>query len=241
MTTKVVTYEKIPQNAKVIEAFPSNGFVSTIAAQRIIEQLDMQLIGHIESDNTQGIAVIHKSKPLRPIRIYAKNDLVIVYSEMIIPLDSLSEFSEGLTAWFKEIQPREVLLLAGVSGVEVSEEHEILGIATTEELTKKLEKAKVKILTDGMITGISADLLIYCMAERIPCISLVTETQFIPDPTAGASMLRILNSLLHLDIGTKDLDNAGTQIESRVKEITAQLKRGREKYKKMEGIGPMYG
>jgi uncharacterized protein len=241
MATEVVTCDRIPQNAKVIEAFPSNGFVSTIVAQQIIEQLNMKMVGYVESDKTKGIAVVHKSKPLRPVRIYAKDNLIIVYSEMIIPLENLSDFSQGLWNWFKKIRPSEVFLLAGVSGVEVEGEHEILGIATTEELTRKLGKTKVKLITDGMITGVSADLLMYCMNEAIPCVSLVTETQYVPDPTAAASMLKILNELLGININTKDLAEAGAQVETRVKEITEQLKRGREKYRRMEGMGPMYG
>ena len=241
MSTKITLYGKIPGKARVIDAFPSNGFVSTIAAQRIIEKMDMKLVGHIDSDHVAGVLVIHNKKPLKPIRIYAKDDLVIIYSEIIIPLESVEEFSKTICGWFDKIKPREVYLLAGISGVEGKEEHEILGIATTEKLSKKLEANNTEIISDGMITGISADLLYHCMDKKIPCVSLVTETHFIPDPMAAASMLGILNGLLKLKVPTDELVQVGEQIEDHVKKITEHLKRGREKYKKMEGFSPMYG
>ncbi|MFH1787833.1 MAG: PAC2 family protein [Candidatus Altiarchaeota archaeon] len=241
MTTKIVTHGKIPENPRVIEAFPSNGFVSTIAAQRIIEQLSMEIVGYIDSDKTQGICVIHNSKPLKPARIYAKDDLVIVYSEVIIPLEYVGEFSKALCEWFDKIKPAEVILLAGISGIEAVEEHEILAIATTQELSGKLSDSKAKIITDGMITGISADILMDCIQKKIPCVSLVTETHFVPDPMASASMLGILNKLLDLSVETEELMKVGERIEDHVKNITEHLKRGKEKYRRMEGFSPMYG
>ena len=241
MSTEIMLYEKIPEKPRVIDAFPSNGFVSTIAAQRIIEKMDMKLVGHIDSDQVAGILVIHNEKPLKPIRIYAKDDLVIIYSEIIIPLESVDEFSKAIIDWFMKIKPREVYLLAGISGVEAKKEHEILGIATTDKLSEKLKANGTEIISDGMITGISADLLYHCNDKKIPCVSLVTETHFIPDPMAAATMLAILNSLLKLKVPTDELVQVGEQIEEHVKKITEHLKRGREKYRKMEGFSPMYG
>ena len=140
-----------------------------------------------------------------------------------------------------KIKPREVFLLAGISGVDAREEHEILAIATTNKLEKKLTESKATIIADGMITGISADILMYCAGKKIPCVSLVTETHFIPDPMAAASMLKILNKLLNLSVDTEELLEVGEQIENKVKKITEHIKRSREKYMKMEGFSPMYG
>ncbi|MFH1834761.1 MAG: PAC2 family protein [Methanobacteriota archaeon] len=241
MTTKVVLYESIPEGMRVIEAFPSNGFVSTIAAQRIIDGLDMKVVGHIESDKIQGIVVIHNSVPLKPIRVYAKDDLCVIYSEVMIPLEYVNEFSKALIDWFNRLKPKEVFVLAGISGAEVSGEHEILGIAITDEMSKRLKKANVNIIENGMVTGISAELLMHCSGEGIPCVSLVTETHFVPDPMAAASMIKILNSLLSVKVTTDELVAVGKEIESQVKDISEQIKRGKEKYKQMECLTPMYG
>lgn len=241
MTTKVVFYRKPPKNPRVIDAFPSNGFVSTIAAQHMIEELSMELVGCIDSDKTRGTIVIHDSRPIKPIRIYAKDDLVLIYSEVIVPIECMAEFSSVISSWLDTVNPKEVFLLAGVSGAEVCGEHEILGVATTDNLSKELDRLGIKKITDGMITGISADLLMYCMESKIPCVSLVTETHYLPDPLAAATMVKMLNGLLNLKIPTEDLMEAGEKIECQIKQISEQIKRGHEKYKNMEGFSPMYG
>lgn len=242
MSTKVViTKADIPKNPVVIEAFPSKGFVSTIVANHMIKELDMEQIGYIESDRTPSITIIHNSKPQRPVRIYSKKNLLLIFSELIAPLEIIPEFSKSLVKWFEEVKPKQLILLAGISGIETEKEHEILGVATDEESKKKLKKLNVSEIEEGMLTGISSELFMYCFERGIPSISLMTETHYIPDPFAAASMLKILNGLLGIDVETENLTETGKQIEKSFREIAEQLKRGKEGYKKMEGLSPMYG
>jgi len=241
MDAKVVVRGELPENPVIVEAFPSKGFVSTVAASHLISGLKMELVGCVESDLTSGITVIHKGKPMEPIRVYQKDDILLIYSEVIIPMEVISGFSKVLSEWFTQISPRQVILLAGITGVKTDKEHEILAVATDDENKKKLSRLKVNQIEDGIVTGVSSDLLIHCLEEKIPCIALLAETQYAPDPTAAASMLTILNSLLGLDVSVKDLLKAGKKIEEQVKNITDQLRRGKEGYKRMEEYSPMYG
>ncbi|MFH0859706.1 MAG: PAC2 family protein [Candidatus Altiarchaeota archaeon] len=233
--------KKVPQNPIVIEAFPSKGFVSTIAANQMINELGMEQIGCIESDELPSVTMVHDSKPLRPMRIYAKGKIVIVFSELIVPLENIPEFSKVIAKWFTDIKPKQVILLAGISGVEIEKEHEILGITTDKSLEKKLKELKVRIIEEGMITGISSDLLLNCIDKGINTVSLMTETDYVPDPLAAASVVEILNKLLNLSVKTKNLTETGKLIEEKLNEIAKQLRRGKEGYKRMEGFSPMYG
>lgn len=243
MTTKIVIHEgkKIPKNAIVIEGFPSKGFVSTIAARYMIDELGMKVIGCIESDKLRSVAVIHDSTPMRPIRIYSDGEIIVIFSEVMIPVPYVQEFSEALTSWLKEIKPSKVVLLAGISGRETDKEHDILGIANTSELNKKLEKMDVTKIEEGMLTGISSELLLYCMENNIPSVSLMAETERTPDPMASASMIEILDKLLELGIDTKRLIDEGKKIEETFNEVTEQFKRGKEGYREMDDYSPMYG
>ena len=85
MATKIILKESVEKNQTVIDGFPGAGFVGAIAAGYIIDQLKMDCIVYIKSDKIPGIAVIHDSKSCHLVRIYAKDDLVIVMSELIIP------------------------------------------------------------------------------------------------------------------------------------------------------------
>jgi uncharacterized protein len=214
MTTDICIYrgKKIPKNSIIIEGFPSKGFVSTIAAKYMIDELDMEPIGYIESDKLKSVAVIHNSKPMRPIRIYAKGNVIVILSELVIPLNHLPEFSGAVIRWLREICPGEVVLLAGISGKDSEKQHEIFGLANTDELNLQLMQLNVSRVEEGMLTGISSDLLLYCVENGIPTISLMTETKNMPDPLAAASMLVIVNKILGLQIDTQKLIDEGKKI-----------------------------
>ncbi|RLI92501.1 MAG: hypothetical protein DRO94_02335 [Candidatus Altiarchaeales archaeon] len=241
MATEIVIKGKIPKDPIVIEGFPSKGFVSTIATRYMIDELEMEVIGYIKSDKVKSIAVVHDSKPMYPIRIYAKDNIVLIFSEVNIPLQFVGEFSDALMEWFKEIKPKRVYLLAGITGKEIEKEHEIFALTTDEELEERLEKLNVEKLDEGMLTGISSDILLECIECGIPSVSLMVETRYIPDPLGAASLLNILNELLNLKIDTRKLVEKGKEIEDMFREITEQMKRGKEKHEEMSEYSPMYG
>jgi uncharacterized protein len=242
MATSIVIYKgkTIPQNPVVIEGFPSKGFVSTIAARYMIDELKMDLIGHIDSDKIKSVAVIHGSTPMRPIRLYAKDNLIVIFSEIIIPIAHTGDFSNAVNKWIDLIRPSLVVLLAGITGKESDKTHEIFGVATSQELNDTLAGIGVNKVEEGMLTGISSDMLLYCMDNAIPCISLMAETKVLPDPLAAASMLEILRKRLNMSISTQKLIEEGQKIEGMMKDISAQMQRGKEGAKEMDGYSPMY-
>ena len=242
MATKVMITGKIPKNPVVIEGFPSKGFVSTIATRYMIDELDMKVVGHVVSDKLKSIAIIHNSEPMYPVRIYAKDDMVLVFSEVIIPIKQIHEISTALSEWFSEIKPREVILLAGISGKVTEKEHDILGLATNKELRGKLRDIGVTSVEEGMLSGISSDLILFCFDNKIPTISLMAETEYTPDPMAAVSMLKVISKLLGLDINTDRITKEGKEIEAVFKRATDEMKRSKENQAEMDDLSPpMYG
>jgi uncharacterized protein len=243
MATKVVIPDqsKMPKNPVIIEGFPSKGFVSTITARYLIDEMKMETIGYLESESLHSVAVIHDSKPMRPIRVYCKGDIVILFSEIIIPIPEVPEFSHAIIDFIKQSKPDKVILLAGISGKDTEKDHEIFGMADSPEMEQKLRELKVSGVQEGMMTGISSELLLHCTENKIPWISLMAETKNLPDPLASASMLAILTKLLDLKVDTKRLLEEGKKIEEMFKEITSQLQKGKDGYKAMENYSPMYG
>jgi uncharacterized protein len=144
MAVEINLKGKLPENAVLIEAFPSKGYVSTIAANFLVEKLGMQYVGCINSDELGGIIVVHASKPMPPIRIYAKDDIILIISELIIPSQLLSDFSKAIVNLIKKTKPRELILLASMSGIETTGEHEILWITTDDTLAERIKNWKSK-------------------------------------------------------------------------------------------------
>ena len=54
--------QKRPQKPTIIVGFPGFGLVGTIATKFLLEHLDTEHIGSVESDHLLPLAAIHKSK-----------------------------------------------------------------------------------------------------------------------------------------------------------------------------------
>src|SRR5512137_1720847 len=61
------------EGATVIAGFPSIGLVSTIAANYLIDALNLKQIGCLRSSQFPALSVVHTGEPLSPVRIYAGN------------------------------------------------------------------------------------------------------------------------------------------------------------------------
>lgn len=239
--SRVVVTGKLPKNPVVVEGFPSKGFVSTITANYMIRELKMDLVGYLDSEEICSIAIIRDSKPLRPIRIYSKDSILLIYSEIIVPLNMVSKISKVINSWLDEIKPSTVVLMAGISGAEPGKGHEIMGVASNAELARVLDSSKVRLIKDGVLTGVSSDILMHCIDGNIPTVALMVETEYSPDAIAAVSMLEILNKLLKVKINVESLKEMGREVEEEFKSILHQMRKGREGYAKMEGNCPMYG
>ncbi|MFH0863309.1 MAG: PAC2 family protein [Candidatus Altiarchaeota archaeon] len=240
MVVNIVVTGKVPDNPTIIEAFPSRGYVSTIAGNHLIRQEKMEQIGYIESDKLDAIAVVHDGKPMHPIRIYSKGDLVVLFSELIIPLNLTHEFSTEVINWFKKIKPKKAILLASIPGVETSKEHEILAVSTDGQMIEKIKALKIKQMNEGVLTGMSSSLMIKCCCLEIPVTSLMVETTYIPDVLAAASLMKMLSDILGLTVSIEELTKAGHDIEEKFRENLEQMKIGQENFKEMHQQLPMY-
>ena len=147
----------------------------------MIKQLNMEIVGHIECNKLDAIAVVHNSKPIHPIRIYAKDNIVIIFSELIIPFNLTHEFTTALGDWFEQIKPISTIFLASIPGVDSEKEHEIMSVSTDDVIKTKLNGLDVKMMEEGVLTGISSSLILKCITYDIPATSLMVETTYIPD------------------------------------------------------------
>jgi len=241
MATQIVIFGEVPENPVVVEGFPSSAFVGTISAMHIIKEMNMETIGYVKSDKLLNIALVHDYAPSYPIRIYKKDNIVVLISEIIIPASLISELSKSLMEWFDSIKPKQLISLAGISGRQTTQDHEVFGISTNEKINEKLTQSGIKLINEGTIAGISADILLYAKYNNIDGISLMVETQLLVDPKAAAFIINVLNNILSLNINSEKLLIEGERMEEIFNNLFEEMKEGMKRYKQMEDRGPMYG
>jgi len=84
-----------------IEGLPDVGLVGAIAASHIVEELELEEIAHLESEQFPPIMVIHKGMPKDPVRIYGNKNLIVLASEIPLPINTIAPTVKILSKWFR--------------------------------------------------------------------------------------------------------------------------------------------
>ncbi|MCK4327719.1 MAG: proteasome assembly chaperone family protein [Candidatus Diapherotrites archaeon] len=240
-----------PENVEgytLVEGFPGIGLIGTIAVGYLAERQKTKQMGYLMSRHFPPMASIHKGEPLFPARIYVdhQHKTVLLFSEFVVPASTVYDIADQIIKWAKDNKIKRIISLAGMTSRQKSNEppveSEIYGIASTPTMLKDLEKQKVKVITEGVTTGVSGILMAKCNAIKFPAMSLLIETEHgYPDPGAAAELLEKLEKFLGYDIKTADLLTEAKEIEGKMKKMLSQIKLGKLRYKEAEEKTPMYG
>ena len=243
MSRKVVIKEnkKIEtKNPVLIEGFPGIGMIGTIASAYLAEKMGMELVGEIESDYFPPVSAIHDYKPVPPASVYAskEHDLIVLFSEFIIPAKIVNDLTEEILRYAKEKNVSAVYSLAGIASPQPKGETH--GIPSTDEMAEKLKANKVKLIKEGATQGVSGVLIAECASRGINAANVLTETKQALDPRAAADLLEKISGLTGVTVDTADLREEGNNIQQKMKESIQKMREFHKEYEK-EGANPMYG
>ncbi|CAB3289037.1 conserved protein of unknown function [Methanocaldococcus lauensis] len=203
----------------IIEAFPGTGLVGSIAAYQIIKELKLKYFGYFEIEGIPPITTIENGTPYPPVRAYANKNLVILFSDVIIPPNSINRLAELIVKTFSDNKPK---LFVSLGGLIAGKSEKVFGIANKEKLLENL-KNYVEIFNFGVLGGISGNLLIKCDDNGFDAIALLAETVGVrPDPRGGANLLEVLNKMFNLNVNVESLIKEAENIENKLKELAEQ-------------------
>lgn len=220
----------------LITSFPGIGLVATIATAHFTTELNLEIIGLIESESLPPVVSLLDGIVLPPVRIYQAKDyeFILIHSDVPVPPMFTHELSKDIIAWASEMGVRRVFSLAGVATFE--DKKRVFGAVTHKELLPEIEK-HVEIFKTGTISGIAGSILNECVARKVPGIALLGETSgFNPDPRAAASLIEALNRIFGWNISTERLIKEAEFIEAQMQKLAEQA-RVQEKRE----VLPMFG
>lgn len=237
---KIITKPLSLENPVIVEGFPGIGLVGNIAGQHLIDELDMEYIGSIESKYFPPIAVLFNGIINMPVRIYESKEynILTVISDIPIHPTISYEVSKVLMEWAQSINVKEIVSIAGIA--TMSSEEKVFGAATDDDMLNRI-KDYVEIFQVGTISGISGSVMTECFMRNVPAISLLGETNSPnPDPRAAASVINILNQIYDLPIDIDNLIEQAEQIEIELQKLAEQVKTSEEGEQPRREF-PMYG
>ncbi len=162
MYSKIRIKELRPLNLEggyLIDGFPSMGFSSVIATESMIHTSQFKLAGIIDSDIFPPISLIKDGKPNYPTRIFVNDELKVAafLSHLALEESLHRNVAKKMITWAKE--KKISLIISSVSVKSSGKNEEVMAVGSTENATKKLKDAGLKVLEFGTIPGIPGMLL----------------------------------------------------------------------------------
>jgi uncharacterized protein len=232
---QICNFEEVDlKGATVIAGFPSIGLVSTIAANYLIDALNLTQIGCVTSSQFPALSVVHTGEPLSPVRIYsgvqANNQKIVVFVSEFKPKPNLiNAISEAIMNWATEkgckllISP-EGMVVEGKSS-EGEQEVEAYAIGSTENARGMLTSKKIAQFKNGIIAGVSGVLLNIGKQQNFNVISILAEAHpNYPDAKAAAAAINVMGLLMGVEINVTPLYEESERIEKQLQKFHKQAK-----------------
>jgi uncharacterized protein len=239
----VLDYKKKIVNPLFVIGFQGVGMVGTLASQHLAEELNCELIGHIESEFLPPIAILNNSTLTFPIRIYyqKKHNIVIISSEVPVSSEFSFEMSHDIIELMNKFKAKDIIVLEGlITKAEQPNHSKIFGVPTNEKIKKYLNNYKIEIIENGAILGVAGSVLLSSIQNGFSGYALMAESHMnLPDASAASNILKKLSEILKIEISTKELDKKGLDIDKKVKDIMSSL--SRFKKEKNDNSKSLYG
>jgi len=224
----------------LLEGFPGAGLVGPMANSYIIEKLNMEYIGYIESDKFPPITAIHDKIPMFPVRIYKedKYKLVAIISEFTIPTELIYELGNELMDFIRKNSISQIISIGGIPTQKPTENAFI--ITSNKELLQKADSVGIKSIEEGVIAGVSAILLANATEFEIPVMNILVEVDpNVMDPKYAEIAITNLKKLTDIDINIDELEKEAKLVETKVREAMKKTRDSHETYKRAtEATGP---
>lgn len=205
------------EGAIVIDGFPSVGLVSSIVANYLIDTLQMEQIGIVESPSFPTVSLVRNGIPQHPVRIYAgrppadrvgrvADRIVAFVSEFHPPPNIIHPLATTIMDW---VQEQRCGMLVSPEGLVVDRPTEgrgrgtrladvkVYGVASTQKARDLYIEPNTLPFTEGVITGIAGVLLNEGRRRGWDVLTFLAEAQAdYPDARAAAKVIETINRIL---------------------------------------------
>jgi uncharacterized protein len=253
------------EGSVVIDGFPSVGLVSSIVANYLIDTLNMEQIGIVDSPSFPTVSLVRDGEPQNPVRIYAgftptrrsgliPEKLVAFVSEFQPAPSVVKPLAQVIMDW---IQEQRCSLLVSPEGLVVENEGEeghgatpplanvrVYGVASTKKARDLYIEPNVIPFQEGVVTGVAGVFLNEGRRRGFDVLTFLAEAHpDYPDARAAAKVIETIDRiLLRTTIDPVPLYHEAERIEQQLLAIrrSAQDRAERDRGQRPPSM-PMYG
>ena len=140
-----------------------------------------------------------------------------------------------MSDWIQKKGITSLISLSGIHAFDKDPEQPIIyGIAANEQSKSLLKKHDLKVIEDGITTGVTALILLNLKKTNINAISILGNVRIAADYQAAAEVLKKLSDITKLDIDVKPLMIEAKQVEREIVENLKKFKTTKDSTEKFE-------
>ena len=250
--------------AIVLDGFPSGVLVSSFVAYYLIDTLEMEQIGIVESPAFPTVSLVRGGVPQHPVRIYAGSlrggrvghvaDRIVAFVSEFHPAPNvIHPLATSILDWAQE---QRCSLLVSPEGLSVEhtgpdrkaakggrfQDVKVYGIASTSKARDLYFEPNLAPFTEGVITGIAGVLLNEGRRRGFDVLTFLAEAQAeYPDARAAAKVIETISRvLLHAPLDPDPLYHAAERIEQQLLSIQRHAQERGRSEPAAPSAGPMY-
>lgn len=213
----------IPKPSFLILGLPDAGLVGSISTSHMVKTLKMEEYGGIESYRFfPPVAVIHDGKPHAPIRLFHKDNIVVIVPEIAVPPQAIYPLSIALVEY---AQKRGFDYIISITGAPVPnrmnlKKPRLYWLASNDKVAKLIQELKLEEFKEGLLVGPYAIIFKESVKRRLNNLLLLAETYLeFPDPEAAAIVLEALSKVLGIQVDVRKLLEEAEMIKIKTREL----------------------
>ncbi|MHB1262422.1 MAG: proteasome assembly chaperone family protein [Thermoplasmatota archaeon] len=223
------TFEPVDlKDSLVIAAFPTTGSASSIAAQYLIRNLELPLVGHLRLPELSAVTAIQDGRATSAVRVFGGEvacrldkkcpRIFIVTTELAPPPSVALKLAETLLDWAAKGGAHLVIALEGVVRGEGDNTPDVFCAAADGAVLKELAKTGIPIMERALIGGITAHVLLLAAARKVRSGTVLVEaTRDHPDGRAAAALIEALGKIMpDVVMDAKPLLKEAMQLEAEI-------------------------
>ena len=199
----------------LIEGFPDLGLAGTIGSKYLIDKLNFESMGYVNSKLLMPIIRIQNGIPMHPVRFYVskKHKTIIILAEQILPNQIANLMSVELVNWIKKKGIKRVI---STSGIKVPNGPSIYAFASDEKSKKLIRKNHIELVQNGITSGVTAMLMLYLKDNKIEAFCLMGNAKNNADYYAASELVKAFCKLTNIAIDVKPLLKEAKKIEAAI-------------------------
>jgi uncharacterized protein len=202
-----VSQSKKKENILLV-GFPSNGLIGTFTISYLVKTLKMKQIGEIEMPELSPVLFIENGEIFGPIRIYKKENLFVIMSDIPFPIKIAHLFAKSVIEVAKRNKINKTIIISGLQSLDTENKNpKVFGLVTHKSLEIVLYENVIPKFLSGTIFDTDAVVISALRRSNIPTIMLYAECHpLFPDPIASVRAITIISKILKIQIDVKDIE-----------------------------------